>query len=311
MRSTLLSKRVAPAAVGMILIAVQVSTQTPAAAAAAPLSELQRYSGSSSLQGSEPTKVAIALCPAGKVIVGGGGRVVEEGVVSHQLTLTQVEPSRSIPTTNGRHGYIVSAAETLAPGTTNRWHVEAWALCAKPVAGLAVYELQSTRADSISDTMRAIAVPCPPGQVVLGSGARITYPTSPGGQQVALQVARPSGIGDIARAQAHADPDGFDGSWRVTASAICAPKPLGYQVVFWPSMDPSTAVVKTATTTCPATLRAISAGAATSNIAPGNISLTEVNLLADRVVQVRATENFPTNQDWDFIVGSAVCATAT
>ena len=53
----------------------------------------------------------------------------------------------------------------------------------------------------------------------------------------------------------------------------------------------------------------ISAGAATSNVAPARV-LTEVNLLANRG-SGQSDENFPTNQDWDFIVGSAVCATAT
>jgi hypothetical protein len=309
-RSTKLSRRIAPAAVGVMLVAAQVATQAPAAAAS-PLSELRRYSVSSLLN-SEPTRNVTALCPAGKVIVGGGGRVVELGFPSpqpsHQLTLTQLEPSRSILTQSGnRHGYIVSAAETI-PGTDNLWYIDAWALCAKPVAGLAIYEQQS---GSSSDSVQATAVGCPTGQVVLGSGARITYPVSPGGRGVALQVVRPSGTGDIARAQAHENPNGYSGSWMVTASAICAPKPSGYQVVFGASLDPSTSAVKTATSTCPGSLRMISAGAATSTIAPGNVSLTEVNPQTDRTVQSKATENFPTSQDWDFVVASAVCATAT
>jgi hypothetical protein len=309
MRSTTLSRWIALSAVVM-LVAVQVATQAPASAAS-PLSELGRYSASS-LVNSEPTKSVTALCPAGKVIVGGGGRVVEIGVPSpqpsRQLTLTQLEPSSSLPTQSGpRHGYTVSAAETL-PGTNNLWYIDGWALCAKPVVGLAVYEQPSGKS---SDSMQATAVGCPPGQVVLGSGARITYPSSPGGQGVALQVVRPSGTGDVARAQAHEGPGDYSNPWMVTAIAVCAPKPSGYQIVFWPSLDPPTSVVKTATSTCPGNLRVISAGAATSNVAPGNVSLTEVNPQTNRTVQAKATENFPTSEDWDFIVASAVCATAT
>lgn len=303
--STKIVRWVSAAAAGATLLAVQLVTPSPAFAVPI-LSGLQQHFGSSAANSSASVQTAVAVCPEGKVVVGGGGGILDQNN-TRRLALTQLEPSDWISTDDGhRVGYLATAAETGA-GVTSFWQVQAWALCANPIPGRAIYQMSTLRS---SQAVQATKIACPTGQVVLGSGARVSNPIGPTGQQVSLQIARPSQTGDIARAQAHEDPDGYSGSWSITASAICAPKPLGYQVVFAPSADASTAAVKTARATCPTNGRVISAGAAMSNVAPGHASLSEVNPLSNQVVRARATENFSTTQDWDYIIASAVCARA-
>jgi hypothetical protein len=91
---------------------------------------------------------------------------------------------------------------------------------------------------------------------------------------VVLQVARPSGPGDIARAQAHEVAGGYTGKWSVTAYAVCVPtKPAGYQVVFGESPERLSESSKHAGASCPIFKRLLSSGAAITNIAPGHVSL--------------------------------------
>jgi hypothetical protein len=146
---------------------------------------------------------------------------------------------------------------------------------------------------------------CPAGQRVLGTGAK----TSDLSGNVVLQVARPSASGDIARAQAHEDADGYSGGWSVTAYAVCAPPPPGYEVVFGRSSAAQSESLKYAVAACPAGKQLHSSGAAITDVAPGHVSLKSVfpNLAQGHALGV-AVENTATNLNWDFIVASAVCA---
>jgi hypothetical protein len=162
-----------------------------------------------------------------------------------------------------------------------------------------------TISDGFSPPMLATAAVCPPAERVLGSGALI----SDGAREVGLQVARPSGPGDIARAQAHEESNGYANDWSLTAYAVCAPPPSGYEVIFGPSDEELSEPVKTAFAGCTGTRRVIGAGAAITNVAPGNVSLEEVNPYLANWVRATAVENVPLATNWDFIVATAVCAT--
>jgi hypothetical protein len=284
-----------------MLVAGQIATAAPAAAAV-PVSGLETVRAVTDFNFAS-TQATVALCPPGKVVIGGGGRAEEAGVPAHKLALTQLEPSATIPVPGGtRHGYRVSAAKT-DPTFFFGWRVEAYALCAFPVSGLHIETEATTDA---SQTVQATLARCPSGQRVLGTGARINNHNA----RVGLQVARPSGPGDIARAQAREIRSGQN--WNLVAFAVCAPPPSGYQVKFAESPERESEQVKTAVAVCDGSRRTLSAGAAVTNVAPGNIALEEaVPPWAGHPTTAQAVEVIPTSQNWDFMVATAICANAT
>jgi hypothetical protein len=309
MNGSKLATRTAGAIAAVLLLAGQVLTAPAASAAhASPaatyLKELERTSDLSTFGTQSPRSIT-AYCPPGKVIVGGGGRVRERGTPTHRLTLTRLEPSISIVTPTGiRQGYQVTAA-TTDPASAGFWAVEAYALCALPITGRHIVATTST---NLADPMQAAAAVCPAGERVLGTGARIN---NKAGHGVGLQVARSSASGDIARAQAHESADGFPGTWSVAAFAVCAPEPSGYEVRTFISQERLSEPVKTVTAECSGNRYLIGAGAAVTKVASGSVTLEQIYPLAVNALEVHAAENAPTDENWDFIVATAICADAT
>ena len=273
----------------------------PATASAAPL---LRLTHSQSLTDSASTKTASAHCWSGGTIIGGGGGVYGPGASTNKPTLSGMRPMHNFDGIDSdSDSYDVTAAETT-PGTTGAWRVEAYAICAEQLAG--VHLVSSPNVAPSSASTQVAAAVCPPGERVMGAGAQAS--TASG--QVVLQVARPSASGDIVRAQAHEDADGYAGAWSVRAYAACAPPPAGYQVVFAPSQQTLSEPVKLAVATCPAGKRLLGTGAALSSIAPGQVSLQSiVPSFANRQTLALGVENTATPATWDFIVSTAICAT--
>jgi hypothetical protein len=127
-------------------------------------------------------------------------------------------------------------------------------------------------------------------------------------------VARASGPGDIARAQAHEDVRSPEHllPWSVTAYAICANKPPGYKVVLEPSEQQQSEDRKFASARCPTDSSGRQrfvhgAGAAVTNVEPGFVGLTQVVPFGQSVFG-EAREHTLTTQPWDFIVAAAICA---
>jgi hypothetical protein len=253
-------------------------------------------------------KTAVAYCPSNQRVIGGGGWVQEvgPGATSRKPTLTELRPVRLY---NGvQDAYVVSAAETT-PGTSNNWWVQAYAMCANPITGMHIEDESTIQSSKASQPTAAV---CPSSERVLGSGAKVNI-AAPG--QAVLHVARPSGPGDIARAQGHEDFDGYGSSWSVTAYAVCVPASSlpGYDVVFWESTQRLSQDTKIAGTLpqdhCPGSTRLQSSGAAITNIAPGHVSLQGIFPYEDaRQTQAIAVENTSLSANWDFIVSSGVCA---
>jgi hypothetical protein len=104
--------------------------------------------------------------------------------------------------------------------------VEAYAVCADAGA-LPHWSIKRSRSVSSSSAVKAKAAVCPTNRT---AGARHWYQHQPPRGNVVLQVARPSRAGDIARAQAHEDVDGYSGDWSLAAYAICATPPSGYVI---------------------------------------------------------------------------------
>jgi len=251
---------------------------------------------------SQSPKQMVAFCPSTKRLIGGGGELLTveiDGPRNDNPTLTELRPVRLYD--GIRDAFVVTAAETT-PGTDLYWKLRAYAVCADPLPGLHIVPAATT---SSSSSVQATSASCL-GQWVIGTGGRIS--TTSGG--VALQVARPSSLGDIARVQAHEVAAGYAGTWYVTSYAICAPtKPTGYEVVFAGSPERSSQSKKTATATCPAGKQLLSTGAAITNTAPGNVSLQDIApATVGEYGWATAVENTPTSLNWDLIVATAICA---
>jgi hypothetical protein len=247
----------------------------------------------SSVTDSSTVKSARAWCPVGERVIGGGAKIDS---VSHRLTLTEARPEQGL-----RDSYVVSAAET--PNFTDHpWSVKAYAMCAKPIPGMTMTTASTSHSSS---DVQATAAGCPGGQRVIGTGAAISDRTG----HVALHVARPSHPGDIARAQARETHSPHTLNWHVTAYAICAPTPRGYEVVFGESPRRHSEGFKAAAAGCPPSKRLLSSGAAISNVAPGTVALRTMtpDPLFNHTL-AEATATFPTPASWDFIVASSVCA---
>ena len=244
---------------------------------------------------------ATAECPMGYKILGGGGSVVGGPSDGTKLTLTQLEPLTSV-FGSGQHGFQVTGVETATVNTN--WSVTAVAICARNVTGHLLVDAETGQTDS---PMKATAARCPSGRRVLGSGARIDVADDHG---IGLQVARASGIGDIARAQAHIAPGPSQGTWTLTAFAVCATTPEGYEVRYGQSGETGSQTVKQAEIQCTNGGRLVSAGAAITNVAPGNVSLQRSLPYSSDVynsASARAVENTTFGDPWDFIVAQAIC----
>ncbi len=271
------------------------------AATTAVVSGLQVVASPASAINSDSPKTAVAYCPSNKRVIGGGGVIEEISPITRKPVLTRLQPVQLYDRI--RDAYVVTGAETPG-GTTENWFVRAYAICANPLPGLSIVPASTAPSSS---SKQATAASCSGGWVI-GTGGRIS--TTSG--HVALQVARPSGPGDIARVQAQEVPNGYTGTWAVTAYAVCVPtKPTGYTVVFAQSPQRFSESSKAATAYCPVGTQLLSSGAAITDVAPGHVALQSVLPYSStdyRYTRARAVEHTATSADWDFIVATAICA---
>jgi hypothetical protein len=237
---------------------VQLVGITPASAA---VQGIQRIPGQSQLTGSEPFKQAVATCPAGTRVLGGGARI-NVGFVG--VVLTRLEPVQG---TTDR--YIAEAHETPT-GTFRNWSLTAFAFCAptSQLPGLQIFPATATGTGSFHTQAHAR---CPQGKAVIGGGGHIID----GKGQVDL-----SQIGRLFQVSAAGTTDlnGFQGPWSVKAFAVCVNSSVGSTVKVTDG-KPVSAVSDIAT--CPSGKNATGAGvftdvgsvvvAAEPEPAPGNV----------------------------------------
>jgi hypothetical protein len=307
------------AVIGLAVATVSVvatggASAAPANAAALPprVTGLEVVVGETDL-GSDPARSAYATCPAGKQVVGGGA-----WIWGGPAALTRLEPFRNSLT--GRYSYLVTAA-AVGPAPVSEWTVDAFAFCADPIPGYGIVPRTSNW--STGDVLTADPV-CPDGKRVLGSGARIQWPTGQPHVGVGLQVARADERGVLVRTQARRAAAGQGPTeWQLTGFAICADPPLGYRVITGRSSEEASEDLKSADADCPLMrlmshlplqrTRLLSVGGAITNVAPGNVALYRLmplwgpDGLSDHRGGAVAVENTPTNADWDFIVVRTIC----
>ncbi|SEG88444.1 hypothetical protein SAMN04489712_1224 [Thermomonospora echinospora] len=305
-------RRLAVAAMGMgsLLGLAGVAAPSQAAAVAAPvltgLEKVQSEVMPSDVNSVSP-KSALAKCPAGKKVVGGGGWTFETSTTApERLTLTQLQPMDNVGDGHGSDGYRVTAAET-APGVSGNWWVQAYAWCADASSVPGWHINAAYDGGTTSDPQEQVEVGCddPSRQRVVGTGAMIGGVADESQGQVVLQTARASGTGDIARAQSHEDATGYGGNHWLAVYAVCMDTPQGYEVVSDPSAQQDSETYKHAVVQCPDGRAPVNAGAGISTSAPGHVSLQKV--FPGSQAEAGAVENTPTGQDWDYIVAQGIC----
>ncbi len=283
-----------------VTVAVAAVAQVGSATGAWAVSGLEIVERISNVNSISP-KSATARCPAGKVVLGGGGGWVwTEQMQSRSVVLTRMETVH--PNDGTRDSFVVTGAETTA-GEPDDWYLESYAICANPMPG---YEIVSDPSITLSDMFIRTEAHCTGGRKVIGTGARI----STNGGEVGLQVMRASMQETFSYAQAHEDFDGYFDYWNVTAYAVCVNEPAGYEIVQGQSASEDSEDAKLAVAQCPPGKEVHGAGGAIGFDEPGHVALTRliVNPYIDQRVEASAVEVTPTAIDWDFVVAQVICA---
>jgi hypothetical protein len=292
-------RRWAAVAAGLALVGVTQTVGAPAAPAAAPPA-LVKASAATPTDSVSP-KTAIAVCPAGKRVVGGGGSAINTSPADERrVLLTRLEPVHS----GNLDSYVVTGEE-ISPGIGSIWRLEAYALCAPALPG---YQIVSASTTPSSTSVQQAVASCPSPSKVVGTGFQVNNP----GGQVTLQTNRTDDPLRIVRAVAKEDANGYSGNWNVTSYAICENLPATFQVV-GDGTPTSPEDSKSADVDCPPGKYVHSAGAATSGLPPG-LTTTPAGIAVQTVfpsglltrVDVFAVATTPTSDSWD--VGAfAIC----
>jgi len=191
------------------LVVVQLSSARPALA----VGGLERVSFASAYN-TNPDKWAVAFCPPGKVVLGGGG-VLGGG-------LDQVFLTALVPSSNAR---AYSAQGRAAPGFARSWSVTAYAICAPAPAG---YE-QVVTSSVTSETFQLGRADCSPGKRALSAGA---YAVPLGSALPGLTLIRPDGYLTLGWAAARTVyPNQSSAQWRLDTKVICVDELPGQQNV--------------------------------------------------------------------------------
>jgi hypothetical protein len=142
------------AAIGSLVV-----VDSPASA----VSGLVVITATSAETGSQSFKGVNAVCPAGKVILGGGADIVNGG---HSVQMGGIVPAPlGLPANS-----IWATANEDAAGTSNSWYIRAWAVCGSGVTGHQIVSAIDT--PPAGSTFASAFAACPAGKKVIGAGGR-------------------------------------------------------------------------------------------------------------------------------------------
>jgi hypothetical protein len=198
-------------------------------------------------------------------------------------------------------------ARWLAPAVVVLAAASAAVIVASPanaVAGRVV--VTATSPETGSEDFKGANAVCPTGTVVLGGGADITG----GNHHVQLGGINPAPLGLPANsiwATANEGPLGYDGSWSLTAWAVCGSGVSGHVIIEASSAAPAGATSATATATCPAGKKVIGAGGRSAGKPSYVLDTMDVSAsLSSVYVETMATES-PTPGTAPLAVAYAIC----
>jgi hypothetical protein len=235
--------RAVTAAVALTAVTATVQIAFSAAASAAP----SRVVSAASATDSAARKSAVAVCPAGTRVFGGGGDIVNGG---HEVALSGLRPVSTLVAGRYTDSYVATAEEDDT-GYGAAWTVYAYAICGPNLPNLTIQKGQQNSVAG-SDRLTASAN-CPAGTAPVGLGAEVSGGTgnvllnSVLGNYTPGPYGVPSGWSS---AQAFVDQSGYAGSWSLSSYAVCASPPPGLTYKFVDSTYDSTD--KSASAQCPA-----------------------------------------------------------
>lgn len=193
----------------------------PTTRASAAVPAVKHYESPPTPSSSSSPKTAVAYCPAGTSVLGGGGQVMG---AHGQVALVAAHPVYQPFAAPGfQHSFRVTAAEDK-DGTLELWSLKASVYCASGV----VTQVVSATSEVDSEKWKEKVAECPEGKFVVGAGGFVSlkYPDGELDAQVSLVGFRPGD--DLTTVTATAtEPSGpdledqFGGMWSVTAVAVC------------------------------------------------------------------------------------------
>ena len=249
----------------------------PAAASTVPSATVV---GTPSVFNSDPVKIAEAVCPPNKRVIGGGVRV---NIPEHVVVVRQ-EPIH----TQTSDSFLVTALEDQV-GTANAWALQAYAVCTDPVPGLQIVAAVSSTGSSGFQTTSAV---CPAGKNAIGAGGRVID----GEGQVALVTQIEGGTSFNTRTSAGGleDSTGFAGYWSVIAYTVCVTLANGNDLEVVKTYANSSDLNNVVVATCPAGKNA-TGGTGWSN-EPSAVASVNIDANRTRVQLVNRLTG--TNQVW-------------
>jgi hypothetical protein len=218
-------------ALAALLVAGGTLVGVAAAAPASAVPGLVLVSGVSA-NNSTSSKEALAVCPAGTRILGGGGFINGGG---RQVGFTRLQALGS------SDRFAAAAAENGAYAAN--WQVHAYGICGQAPAGLQYIGFQTA---SNSNSFKSATASCPAGKQLISVGARTTN----GGGDVVLDDLRPNAALTSATITGYEDEAGFAGNWSLWAYGVCANPLPGLQLVT--TTSPANSADKVIGATCPA-----------------------------------------------------------
>jgi hypothetical protein len=233
-------------------------------------------------------KTAVAFCPAGTVVLGGGGFI--GGTNNGSVHIDQLEP---IPAANQ---FRVRGRE-YPPGTAINWTVTATAICAPPASVPGLFYAQATSVFVAGP--QVVDANCPAGRRMLSSGGRINGSDG----SVILDAAHPLSAALVTtRARAQVAPGGIPPMWTVTAFSVCS---FVTTVLVEIASTIDSMTPKLVTATCPAGLLVHGGGFLIRN-GNGEVVLTRMAIMPASI-RFRADEATNYLNNWQ-LRGYAICA---
>lgn len=183
-------------------------------------------------------KSAVAMCPAGQRVIGGGARLT---IATAEVSITHIAPNATA------NGYEARAYEDF-DGFAGNWGLIVTAICANAPFG---YTIVTAASPPGSPATAAVTATCPAGTQVLGTGGSVF----PGRGVVLLTGIIPSpGVGPTSVTVTGAEiAGGFGGTWNVQSWGICAAPVAGAVMVATTSVIDSSSP-KVQISNCPAGL---------------------------------------------------------